>query len=158
MPLAAAKPKATAIKAPESMYDRSIREYRSHAAIYGPNTAVFILVGSFYELYDLPDPSTGEPQTSMRRAVDILGIALKVKKGDGPGGRDGLFAGFPETQLHKFAALLTRENWTVVVIDQIKSATGTKVLERQVARILSPATHIEAAGGAGGTTAPRACV
>ena len=146
-------PKAAAIKAPESMYDRSIREYRSHAAIYGPNTAVFILVGSFYELYDLPDPSTGEPQTSMRRAVDILGIALKVKKGDGPGGRDGLFAGFPETQLHKFAALLTRENWTVVVIDQIKSATGTKVLERQVARILSPATHIEAAGGAGGTTA-----
>jgi DNA mismatch repair protein MutS len=128
------------------MYERYIQEYKTHEAKYGPLTAIFMQVGSFYELYDIPDPNTGQPQTSMRRAVDTLGIALKVKKGDGPRGQDGWFAGFPDTQLHKFAALLTRENWTVVVIDQVKDGAG-RVDKRQVARILSPGTHLEAATG-----------
>lgn len=124
------------------MYEKYIQTYKHHAHTYGPSTAVFMLVGSFYELYDIPD-AMGEGQTSMKRAVDILGIQLKVKKGDAPGGQNGLFAGFPESQLHKFAALLTRENWTVVVVDQMKDSTG-KVTERSVARILSPGTHVEA--------------
>lgn len=128
------------------MYDRSIREYKHYSANYGPNSAIFLLVGSFYELYDYQDPLTGDTHTSMKRAVEILGIQCKVKKGEGPKGIDALFAGFPDTQLHKFAALLTRENWTVVVIDQVKNMAG-KVLQRTVARILSPATHIEAIGG-----------
>ncbi len=139
------------------MYDRSIREYKHYSTLYGPNTAIFLLVGSFYELYDYQDPLTGDTHTSMKRAVEILGIQCKVKKGEGPAdgkgsadgkgpaGSDSLFAGFPEAQLHKFAALLTRENWTVVVIDQIKNTAG-KVARREVARILSPATHVEAAG------------
>jgi DNA mismatch repair protein MutS len=82
----------------------------------------------------------------MKRAVEIMGIQLKVKRGDAPGGRNGWFAGFPESQLHKFAALLTRENWTVVVIEQTKDAHG-KVTDRPVARILSPGTHVEASAG-----------
>lgn len=127
------------------MYDRSIREYKHYSAVYGANTAIFLLVGSFYELYDYQDPLTGDTHTSMRRAVEILGIQCKVKKGEGAAGTDALFAGFPDSQLHKFAALLTRENWTVVVIDQIKNGAG-KVTSREVARILSPATHVEAAG------------
>lgn len=133
--------------ATESMYDRSIREYKHYSAKYGPNTAIFLLVGSFYELYDFQDPLTGDTHTSMKRAVEILGIQCKVKKGEGPKGTDALFAGFPDTQLHKFAALLTRDNWTVIVIDQVKNMAG-RVLERSVARILSPATHVEAVGGA----------
>jgi DNA mismatch repair protein MutS len=104
-----------------------------------------MLVGSFYELYDIPLPS-GDGQTSMKRAVEIMGIQLKIKKEDAPGGHNGWFAGFPESQLHKFAALLTRENWTVVVIDQAKDAQG-KVIDRPVGRILSPGTHVEASAG-----------
>lgn len=127
------------------MYEKYIRAYSYHQQTYGPNTAIFMLVGSFYELYDIP-LETGEGQTSMKRAVDLMGIQLKVKKGDAPGGRDGWFAGFPESQLHKFAALLTRENWTVVVIDQAKDEKG-KVTDRHVARILSPGTHVEASAG-----------
>lgn len=128
------------------MYERAIREYKHHSLTHGPNTAVFMMVGSFYELYDYQNPATGETQTSMRRAVELLGIALKVKVGDGPGGLDGLFAGFPDFQLHKFAAMLTRENWTVVVIDQDKNAAG-RVTRRRVTRILTPATHTEAITG-----------
>ena len=143
------------------MYEKYIKTYQHHRHTYGPNTAIFMLVGSFYELYDVPDAAGeggqqsclptpllcgGEGQTSMKRAVEILGIQLKVKKGDAPGGANGWFAGFPESQLHKFAALLTRENWTVVVIDQTKDSKG-KVTDRSVARILSPGTHVEASAG-----------
>ena len=127
------------------MYEKYIQTYKHHAHTYGPSTVVFMLVGSFYELYDIYD-AAGEAQTSMKRAVDILGIQLKVKKGDAPGGGDGLFAGFPESQLHKFAALLTRENWTVVVVDQEKDSNN-KVTGRHVSRILSPGTHVEASPG-----------
>lgn len=111
---------------------------------YGDKTAILMLVGSFYELYDILDLKTREPQTSAKHAVERMGITLTVKKGNGPGGADTLFAGFPEPQLHKFANLLTRENWTVVVVDQKKNAKGA-VEVREVVRILSPGTHAEVA-------------
>jgi DNA mismatch repair protein MutS len=124
------------------MYGRYIKEYTHHAALYGANTAIFLLVGSFYELYDIPSPE-GEYQTSMKRAIDILGIANVEKVGDAPGGKNGRFGGFGTAQLHKYAAMLTRENWTVVVIDQEKDEKG-KVTGRSVSRILSAGTHVEA--------------
>lgn len=117
------------------MFARYIQEYKHHATKYGPNTAIFMLVGSFYELYDNPT-ADGEYQTSMKRVTEILGIQNVEKKGE------GRFAGFGAPQLHKYATMLTRENWTVVVIDQQKGSNG-KVLSRDVARILSPGTHIE---------------
>jgi DNA mismatch repair protein MutS len=123
------------------MYARYIKEYKHYEAKYGPNTAIFMLVGSFYELYDIPEE--GEYQTSMKRATDILGIANVEKKGDAPGGKNGRFGGFGVAQLHKYGAMLTRENWIVVIIDQQKDDKG-KVTAREVVRILSPGTHIEA--------------
>jgi len=120
------------------MYARYIKEYKHHETLYGANTAIFLLVGSFYELYDIPSPE-GEYQTSMKRAIDIMGIA-NVEKSDVPRGR---FGGFGTGQLHKYAAMLTRENWTVVVIDQEKDEKG-KVTGRSVSRILSAGTHVEA--------------
>ena len=124
------------------MYARYITEYKHYESKYGPNTAIFLLVGSFYELYDIPNEA-GEYQTSMKRAIDILGIANVEKKGDAPGGKNGRFGGFGTAQLHKYAAMLTRENWTVIVIDQVKDSKG-KVTSRGVARILSAGTHVEA--------------
>ena len=121
-----------------AMFTKYIQEYTHHSAIYGVNTAIFLLVGSFYELYDIYDEN-GEGQTSFERATTILGIQ-KVAKGD------GLFsAGFKDSSLHKFATMLTRENWTVVIIDQVKDERGS-VSSRDVARILSPGTHIENTG------------
>jgi DNA mismatch repair protein MutS len=124
------------------MYAQYIKEYKDHEVRFGPNTAIFMLVGSFYELYDIPDED-GEYQTSMKRAIDILGIANVEKRGDAPGGKNGRFGGFGVAQLHKYAAMLTRENWTVVIIDQQKDEKG-KVIGRKVTRILSPGTHVEA--------------
>ena len=127
------------------MYDRYIQQWKMFEKQYGPQTCLFLLVGKFYELYDILDKETGEGQTNVRAAVDALGITLTTKRADGPNKEDCLFAGFPEQSLQKFATLMTRDGWTVVVCNQEKNEKGS-VTGRPVARIFSPGTHIEAAG------------
>jgi DNA mismatch repair protein MutS len=124
------------------MHKEYIELYQTYTKKYGPKTAIFLMVGSFYELYDIQDVETGETQANVREIVDYLGIQLSAKKGDVGPGKDGLFAGFPDYVMHKWAGRLTAANWTVVIVDQIKDMRG-KVKERKVSRILSPSTHIE---------------
>ena len=122
------------------MYTEYIELYNTYIQKYGPKTAIFLMVGSFYELYDLQDPETGDTACNVREIVDILGIQLSKKKEEN--GKECLFAGFPDYVMHKWAGRLTSANYTVVIVDQIKNAAG-KVKERKVSRILSPSTHIE---------------
>lgn len=124
------------------MYELYEQLYNKYSAEYGPKTAIFLMVGSFYELYDIQEPD-GRTKMNVKDIVDILGIQLKVKRGDAPGGADGLFSGFPDYVLHKWAGKLTGAGWTVIVVDQVKDKSD-KVLERKVSRILSPSTHLEA--------------
>ena len=127
------------------MYQEYIEKWKQFANHYGPQTCLFYMVGKFYEMYDILDKDSGEGQTNVKQAVETLGITLTTKEKDGPKGEDCYFAGFPEQSLQKFAGMLTREGWTVVVCDQEKDSSG-KVLKRPVARIFSPGTHIELAG------------
>jgi DNA mismatch repair protein MutS len=126
------------------MYKEYYELWQKYVAEFGSRTAIFLMVGSFYELYDVQD-ETGRTKMNVKDIVDILGIQLKVKRGDAPGGADGLFSGFPDYVLHKWAGKLTGAGWTVVVVDQVKDRHD-KVVERRVARILSPGTHLEALG------------
>jgi DNA mismatch repair protein MutS len=128
-----------------SMYDEYIQKWKTYANQYGEKTCLFYMVGKFYELYDILDKKTGEGQTNVKQAVEALGITLTTREKDGPKGENCLFAGFPEQSLQKFAGLLTREGWTVVVCDQEKNTQG-RVTDRPIARIFSPGTHIELAG------------
>jgi DNA mismatch repair protein MutS len=127
------------------MYEEYIKQWKHYKSLYGLNTCFVMMVGMFYELYDILDPLTQEGQTNVKQAVETLGITLTTKKKDGPKGEDCYFAGFPESSLQKFAGILTREGWTLVVADQKKNAKGD-VISRPVTRIFSPGTHMEAAG------------
>lgn len=124
------------------MYKEYAELYQTYTQQYGKKTAIFLMVGSFYELYDIQNTETGETRCNVKEIVDYLGIQLSTKKGDVEPGYDGLFAGFPDYVMHKWAGRLTSAGWTVVIVDQVKDAKG-KVKERKVARILSPSTHIE---------------
>jgi DNA mismatch repair protein MutS len=124
------------------MFTEYIELYHRYTQEYGTKTAIFLMVGSFYELYDIQDTETGETQANVREIVDLLGIQLSSKQADLGKGKNGLFAGFPDYVMHKWAGRLTSAGWTVVVVDQIKDMKG-KVKERKVSRILSPSTHIE---------------
>ena len=124
------------------MYTEYEEFHKKYSAKYGSKTAIFLMVGSFYELYDIQDKETGETQLNVKEITDFLGIQLAIKRDDVGANKDALFAGFPEASLHKWAGRLTQAGWTVVVIDQIKDSKN-KVVERVAARILSPSTHIE---------------
>lgn len=121
------------------MYKEYIEFYKTYTQKYGAKTAIFLMVGSFYELYDIQDAETGETECNVREVVDILGIQLSTKK---EGDQKCLFAGFPDYVMHKWAGRLTSIGYTVVIVDQYKDMRG-KVKERKVSRILSPSTHIE---------------
>ena len=118
--------------------------YTKYRDLYGPDTCVLLLVGKFYELYDYIDES-GEPLTPIKRVSQIMSLTLKDKDGLGPKGEAGLWSGFPEQSLHKFAQTLTSQGWVVVVVDQVKDSANM-VIDRIPTRILSPGTHIESAG------------
>ena len=118
--------------------------YETYSKKYGPNTCILILVGKFYELYDYINGESGQACTSMRRATELMNIAIKEKPNHGPNGEMGLWSGFPEQSLHKFAQTLTKEGWTVVVVDQVKNA-AEQVVDRIPTRVLSPGTHVETA-------------
>ena len=115
--------------------------YKTYTQKYGAKTAIFLMVGAFYELYEIQNVETGETRCNVKDIAEILGFQFSIKK-EVETGCNGLIAGFPEYALHKWAGRLTSDGWTVVIVDQIKDSRG-KVKERKVSRILSPSTHIE---------------
>lgn len=137
------------------MYDEYERFLKQYSSLYGTNTAIFLMVGGFYELYDLVDTETSTPKCNTQEIADVLNIRLTVRKDDTPPGYEGRFWGFPVDALHKWAARLTDAGWTVIIVDQLKTKTGKRI-ERAVSRILSPGTHVENLGS--GTTRSISCV
>jgi DNA modification methylase len=108
------------MKLEENIRNFYIRSYAEHSAVYGPNTCIFLEVGSFYEMYDLLDTESGLGSTSMKKVVELLNIQLSMPK------KNELFAGVPNYTLHKYASVLTKSGWTVVVINQVKNISKEK--------------------------------
>jgi len=127
-----------------NMYQEYLENYKEQTKKFGPKVAIFLMVGIFYEMYDVMDPETGKGKTSFSELIDLLGLKVSVKKGEGPDGLDGLVAGIPDYSVHKWASKLTQLGWTVVLVEQVKNVQG-KVIKRNVERILTPGTHVEAA-------------
>ena len=129
------------------MYDEYLENFREQTKKFGPKVAIFLMVGIFYEMYDVLNPETSSSNkgnTTFSELIDLLGLKVSVKKGEGPNGLDGLVAGIPDYTVHKWAAKLTQLGWTVVLVEQVKNIQG-KVVKRNVERILTPGTHVEAA-------------
>ena len=126
------------------MYQEYLENFTEQTKKFGQKVAIFLMVGIFYEMYDVMDPETGKGKTTFSELVDLLGLKVSVKKGEGPDSLDGLVAGIPDYSVHKWASRLTQLGWTVVLVEQQKNVQG-KVVKRNVDRILTPGTHVEAA-------------
>ncbi len=113
-----------------------------YSAQYGQNTCILLLVGKFYELYASYKDTLTPVAESVRKSSELMNILLKEIPL--PKGYTKLWSGIPEQSLHKFAQTLTREGWTVVIVDQIKNKSDV-VIDRIPTRVLSPGTHIETA-------------
>jgi DNA mismatch repair protein MutS len=130
-----------------NMYQEYLDNFTEQTKKFGQKVAIFLMVGIFYEMYDVMDPNSltdNKGKTTFSQLVDLLGLKVSVKKGEGPNGLDGLVAGIPDYSVHKWAARLTQLGWTVVLVEQQKNVQG-KVVKRNVERILTPGTHVEAA-------------
>lgn len=129
------------------MYQEYLDNYTEYSKKFGSKVAIFLMVGIFYEMYDVVNPETGESKTTFNELVDLLGLKVSHKKGEGPDGLDGIVAGIPDYTVHKWAGKLTQLGWTVILIEQVKNVAG-KVIKREVQRILTPGSHVEAASSA----------
>ena len=118
--------------------------YEKYTELYGKQVCVFLQKGSFYEFYGQMNPTTNEQLNTGKEIIDILGVQLHTYLNDGPNGTTGYYGGVPVWTLDKWAEKLTKQGWSVIVIDEIKNAAG-KVTKREVTRVLSAGTHIDSA-------------
>ena len=129
----------------ESMESIYLQHYENNVVKYGPNTAILLQVGKFFEMYDSVDLPTGNSKANVRTLAEICGCSVEPRPCAEPT-KGRIFWGFPETSLPKFERILTNALYTVVVIVQNKDATGT-VTSRTVDHISSPGTYWDQEGG-----------
>lgn len=106
---------------------------KKYTAIYGPNTAVFMLSGMFYNLFEMKNSDAYNPYAII---TEILGIAHIYED-------YGRRAGVPEHAASKYINELTKENWTVVLLSQEKDTKGRVKKDRAPLRIVSPGTNVD---------------
>ena len=128
------------------MYRTYLSAWASHAAKYGPKTALLYQIGGFYELYDVENLTTGTTQANVRELAEVCQLSLTVHPVDDD--TQTLFGGVPEGALGKYERILVTAGYTVVVVSQRKGASGA-VEERVVEHISSPGCYVD--GGGGGT-------
>lgn len=123
------------------LYQTTYEKYRD---LYGQKVCVFLQKGSFYEIYGQQNPNTGKHLNTGKEILECMDIVIHTYLEDGPNKTTGYYGGVPIYVLDKWASKLTKQGWTVVVIDEVKNGAG-KVSKREVSKVLSAGTHLEAA-------------
>jgi DNA mismatch repair protein MutS len=123
------------------LIDDYLNYCRKYEAEFGSNTAVFIEVGSFMEVYglDLPDQQVGK----IREITKILNIALTRKTKFEPHSRKNpLMAGVTSPAFYKYAKMLLANGFTVIEVRQVTPPPSPK---REVTEIHSPGVSLSTA-------------
>jgi DNA mismatch repair protein MutS len=121
-----------------SLIDTYFEFQVKYANQYGPNTIVFMEVGSFFEMYGADSKEGGQ---IIHRISNLLNLHVSRKNGkhkkDSP-----YMAGFPNYALEKYLKVLLEHSYTIIIVEQRMEEGHTKPL-RSVTRILSPGTDLE---------------
>jgi DNA mismatch repair ATPase MutS len=98
-----------------------------------PHAILFFRLGDFYETFD----------DDARTCARELDITLTTR----PVGKQGRIplAGVPYHAIDGYVARLMARGYKVAICDQIGEASGRKVIERQVTRVLTPGTLVDEA-------------
>jgi DNA mismatch repair protein MutS len=105
---------------------------------YGEKTLVLMQVGSFFEVYALIHPETGEMTGSNISEFSTINDMVISKKNVCVGKQQVVMAGFGLAQLEKYAKKLQDHGYTIVVYTQ---EVEGKVIKRKVSEIISPGTY-----------------
>ncbi len=103
---------------------------------YGDNTIILMQVGSFFEMYSIT-----ENCKFLSKICDVCNIQLtkKNKQSIEISKHNPLMCGIPCYTLEKYLKILTENNFTVVLIEQISAPPNP---ERKITEIISKATNI----------------
>lgn len=124
-----------------NLYQSTYEKYRD---LYGNKVCVFLQKGSFFEVYGQEDPATHKHLNTGKEILEYMDIVIHVYPGDGPGGTTGYYGGVPVHTLDKWGAKLTKQGWSIAVIEEITNGANT-VSRREVTQVLSAGTHLAAA-------------
>lgn len=124
-----------------SFDDLYISYYNQYKQKYGPRVVILIQVGSFYEMYDLVNNTTGETKANVQEVVEFLGRYVPPKPTDDPEWSH-LFWGFPDHALPIYEKMLVEGNYRVVIFSQINDNLGN-VKSRELDYISSLGTYVD---------------
>ena len=107
---------------------------------YGTKTAVLFQIGSFFEVLGIDNEK--EKRGNAVELSSILNMVLtrKNKKIAENSLSNPLMLGFPCVALQKYIPVLLEENYTIVVVEQVKTNLS---IRRVVADVISPSTYID---------------
>jgi DNA mismatch repair protein MutS len=119
-----------------------IDDYINYCAKYNKiyeKNVVLMQVGSFFELYGIPDENKG---AKIQEICNILEIQMTKKKKSNPevSINNPYMAGIPLFVINKYIDILLSENYTIILIEQVTQPPEPK---REVTKIISPSTNID---------------
>ena len=122
------------------MIDDYFKIYEEKVKEYGENTAVLFQVGSFYEIYEINNLK--ENIGNAKKLSNILEMKLANKSGDTTKSSRTYptFIGFTCSILNKYLSILLRNDYTVIIVDQLElsSEKKGKLVKRGITKIYSP--------------------
>ena len=124
-----------------SVLSEYLKLFAKYSEQYGEKTAVLMQVGHFMEVYGI-DNNKEEKIGNAVELSKILNIVLtrKNKKIAENNFNNPLMLGFPCLALNKYVPVLLENNYTIVVVEQVKTSLSIK---RVVADVISPSTYID---------------
>jgi DNA mismatch repair protein MutS len=123
------------------MYEEYFEYLFNNRLRYGKKTMVWMMVGSFYEMY--ARESDQESIIHLKNVSNILGFTVTKRNNNIPvSDSNPYMSGFPTVVLSKNLARVLQHNYTIVIVEQFDSC-GQKQKSRKVEKIYSPSTYIE---------------
>ena len=110
-----------------------------YTKLHGPNTLVFIQVGSFYEAYCTA--TEGPDLETITQKLDFRFTRRNTKTDKAPDRKNPNMAGFPIMATSKYLDIFTEGGYTVVLFNQVKEK-GEKEISRVFCGAFGPGTHI----------------
>ena len=124
-----------------SIYDQYIGYHNKYAKLYGEHTIVLCQVGSFFELYSVENDHTKEGP-NLSEICSILNIQMTRKNKSIPecSKSNPYLAGIPCVSLKKYTDMLLKENYTIVLVEQVTLPPNP---DRKVTQVISPGTSLD---------------
>lgn len=120
-----------------NIHEEYFQYHEEYQKKYGSKCVILMQVGSFHEMY-----ATETRGPNLFKTSELLNIVCtrKDKSNNIINEKNPYMLGFPSVSASKFTKILVDNNFTVVIIDQIKTS---KQISRQVTGVYSPSTYID---------------